>query len=593
MADSVPSSTFPLDDRNINLLCASLLIQTWVQLGLREAVVCPGSRSGPLAIAAAAHPDLLAIPCLDERSAGFFALGMAMRSHRPVILICTSGTAGANFYPAVIEATARGIPLVILTADRPPELRHCHAGQAIDQLKLFGTYPRWQTELPIPEPDPGVVRYWRQMALHGWERSQFPDPGVVHFNIPLREPLAPLLQADLAAQAPHWHLNFSLTTYRPPPAPTIALPADLPPQGVIIAGLAQPVDPVAYSRAVARLAQTLGYPILADGLSPLRHHQDITGPVISTYDLILRDRQTAHHLTPQAVIQLGPLPTSKILRQWLEATQPRRWVIDPRPDNFDPLQGRTLHLRTTVEAVGLPEGLSLNLDYGQTWQSLTAAAQHHLDQQITKTTPLIAAKVPWLLAQYLPPETPVVIANSMAVRDVEAFWPGSDRRFMPYCNRGANGIDGTVSTALGIAHNHRPTVLLTGDLALLHDINGLLLTPQFQGHLTIIVINNQGGGIFEHLPIAQFDPPYTDFFATPQGVDLGRLCAAYGVAYQRIEDWPMLITAIAPLPTTGIRLLEIPTQRQRDAVERDRWFKDWPDGAGSVEIPPDHPIANF
>jgi len=350
---------------------------------------------------------------------------------------------------------------------------------------------------------------------------------------------------------------------------------------------------VAYSRAVARLAQTLGYPILADGLSPLRHHQDITGPVISTYDLILRDRQTAHHLTPQAVIQLGPLPTSKILRQWLEATQPRRWVIDPRPDNFDPLQGRTLHLRTTVEAVGLPEGLSLNLDYGQTWQSLTAAAQHHLDQQITKTTPLIAAKVPWLLAQYLPPETPVVIANSMAVRDVEAFWPGSDRRFMPYCNRGANGIDGTVSTALGIAHNHRPTVLLTGDLALLHDINGLLLTPQFQGHLTIIVINNQGGGIFEHLPIAQFDPPYTDFFATPQGVDLGRLCAAYGVAYQRIEDWPMLITAIAPLPTTGIRLLEIPTQRQRDAVERDRWFKDWPDGAGSVEIPPDHPIANF
>ncbi|TVQ55716.1 MAG: 2-succinyl-5-enolpyruvyl-6-hydroxy-3-cyclohexene-1-carboxylic-acid synthase, partial [Spirulina sp. DLM2.Bin59] len=458
MADSVPDSVFPLDDRNINLLCASLLIRTWVQLGLREAVVCPGSRSSPLAIAAAAHPDLLAIPCIDERSAGFFALGMAMRSHRPVILICTSGTAGANFYPAVIEATARGIPLVILTADRPPELRHCHAGQAIDQLKLFGTYPRWQTELPLPEPDPGVVRYWRQMGIYGWERSQFPDPGVVHFNIPLREPLAPLLEPDLVHQAGHWHLDFSLSPYNPPPAPLVALPADLPPQGVILAGLAQPTDPVAYSRAVARLSQTLGYPILADGLSPLRYHQGITGPVISNYDLILRDPQTAGRLTPQGVIQLGPLPTSKILRQWLEATQPRRWIVHPRPDNFDPLQGPTLHLRTTVEALGLPPRATVDRQYGQTWQALATAAHRHLDQQITKTTALIAAKVPWLLAHHLPPQTSVVIANSMAVRDVEAFWPGSDRRFSPYCNRGANGIDGTLSTALGIAHNHRPTV---------------------------------------------------------------------------------------------------------------------------------------
>ncbi|WP_072621196.1 2-succinyl-5-enolpyruvyl-6-hydroxy-3-cyclohexene-1-carboxylic-acid synthase [Spirulina major] len=570
-------ASWDLDDRNSNTLCGSMLVQTLAARGLRQAVICPGSRSTPLAVAFAACKTVATLPCLDERSAAFFALGVAKRSRRPVALVCTSGTAGANFYPAVIEAAMTGVPLLILTADRPPELRHCHAGQAIDQLKLFGSYPNWHMEFPIPSPDVEIVRSWRQMTHHAWDRALYPHPGVVHLNLPFREPLAPTRQPELAAQVAQWSLDGT----PPPPAPThaptaIALPPHPPAEGVIIAGLAEPADPVAYCRAVARLAATLHYPVLAEGLSPLRHHAALNPQLISHYDLILRDRTLAHDLAPRWVIQLGELPTSKILRQWLTATDAPRWILDPRPDNFDPLHGHSHPLHVAIEQINYTTPTLTVSPYLSQWQQAETAARQYLDRTLAATEPLIAAKVPWILAHHLPPQTPILIANSMAVRDVETFWPPSDRGIVPYFNRGANGIDGTLSTALGIAQDHRPTVLLTGDLALLHDTNGFLLTPQFTGSLTIVVVNNDGGGIFEQLAIAAYDPPFTEFFVTPQRVNFAHLCAAYHITYHRITDWDNLAQHLtAPVPP-GIRLLEIPTQRRTDAQVRRQWLQNWP-----------------
>jgi 2-succinyl-5-enolpyruvyl-6-hydroxy-3-cyclohexene-1-carboxylate synthase len=587
-----------IDCRNLNTLWSSILVETFHRLGLTTAVICPGSRSTPLTVAFARHQAIEAIPILDERSAAFFALGIAKRSGLPVVLVCTSGTAGANFYPAVIEAKESGIPLIILTADRPPELRNCHAGQTIDQLKLYGNYPNWQAELALPEADLGMLRYLRQNIIHAWERSLFPLPGVVHLNLPFGEPLAPTPQPeieviksqfpreDFFAHIPN-HCSFPVSS-SPFPLPLQQWQSS--PKGIIIAGLAQPANPEKYCRAIASLSQTLQFPVLAEALSPIRNYADLNPYLISTYDCILRNEQLASQLTPDIVIQIGELPTSKQLRNWLEQsentaspareinsrarrTQCQRWIISPHPDNFDPLHGNSLHLRTSVEelierinAYRQTETNSSNFssDYLKQWCEADSQIRKAIDSTMETLELLYDGKAAWLLSRCLPPQTPIFIANSMSVRNVEFFWQPNNSRVIPYFNRGANGIDGTLSTALGIAHRHQSAVMLTGDLALLHDTNGFLIGNKFQGHLTIILINNNGGGIFEALPIAQFDPPFEEFFATPQQINYDKLFAAYGVEYKLIDNWVWLEALLNPLPTKGIRVLEIPTNRKTD-----------------------------
>ncbi|HBL57480.1 MAG TPA: 2-succinyl-5-enolpyruvyl-6-hydroxy-3-cyclohexene-1-carboxylic-acid synthase, partial [Cyanobacteria bacterium UBA8803] len=361
----------PIDFRNTNTVWASILAETLKHLGLTTAVICPGSRSTPLTLAFAQHPQIEAIPVLDERSASFFALGMAKATGLPIALICTSGTAGANFYPAVIEARESRVPLLVLTADRPPELRDCHSGQTIDQVKLYGYYPNWQAELAVPALDMGMLNYLRQTLVYAWERSLFPVPGPVHLNLPFRDPLAPLPQLDtdilksqFQPEAFFAHLpspgEFSTTVSKAPnqiPKPTPISGNYLLPyqqwqqcqRGIIIAGPAQPQYPQDYCNAAAQLSKTLRWPLLAEGLSPLRNYAHLNPYLISTYDLILRDRQLAQKLVPEMVIHIGELPTSKELRTWLEEYQPQRWVIDPSHHNLDPLHGRTTHLRLTLE----------------------------------------------------------------------------------------------------------------------------------------------------------------------------------------------------------------------------------------------------
>jgi len=577
-----------IDLRNTNSVWGSILSETLKRLGLTTAIICPGSRSTPLAVAFAQQlPDIEVISILDERSAAFFALGRAKATGNPTALICTSGTAGANFYPAVIEAKESRVPLLVLTADRPPELRDCHSGQTIDQVKLYGTYPNWQTELATPSLDREMLSYLRQTVIHAQERSLYPVPGPVHLNIPFRDPLAPL--PDGLASPDGFDLEDFFNAIETTPLPNIHYPLPIThyqkwqqtQRGIIIAGVAQTHKPQEYCRAIAQLSLALQFPVLAEGLSPLRNYAELNPYLISTYDLILRNPQLAQQLAPEIVIHLGQTPTSKQLRQWLNTTQPQRWIIDPSDQNLDPLHGKTTHLRMSIEELLLSDGqpgeLPLSItpspspnDYLQMWLTVETKVRKAVDQKMATMKDLFEGKAAWLLSQTLPRRTPLFIANSMPVRDVEFFFAPNNLYIEPFFNRGANGIDGTLSTALGIAHRRQSSVILTGDLALLHDTNGFLIRNKFIGHLTIILINNNGGGIFEMLPISKFEPPFEEFFATPQDIDFSQLCITYGVEHQLITSWEQLQKKLNPLPTNGIRVLELRTNRKFDA----QWRRD-------------------
>jgi 2-succinyl-5-enolpyruvyl-6-hydroxy-3-cyclohexene-1-carboxylate synthase len=583
-----------LDFRNTNTLYASIISETLFRLGLTTAIICPGSRSAPLTIAFAQHPNLETIPILDERSAAFFALGIAKQTKKPVVLICTSGTAVANFFPAIIEAKESNIPLLVLSADRPPELRHCHAGQTIDQVKIFGDYPNWYAELATPALVVKELEFLRNTIIHAYKTTLAPRPGVVHLNIPLREPLAPMrdVATELLQVALDPQIFFAnCQSYAPPPS-ILSLPSPSKilhqwqqcSKGIIIAGLAQPDNPKEFAQAIALLSQTLGFPVLGEALSPLRNYAALNPYLITTYDLLLRHGDLAADLTPELVLQIGELPTSKQLRQWLGQLSVPRWIITPDHDNLDPLHGNSHHLVTTIEALaeGFVPDLGINAantanspsllptsPYCELWLTADQIARQKIDEKMLEVRELIEPKIAWLVSQSLPLQTQIFIANSMPIRDVETFWKPGDRQIQPYFSRGANGIDGTLSTALGIAHQ-QSSVLLTGDLALLHDTNGFLIKEKFQGHLTIILINNHGGGIFENLPIREFEPPFEEYFATPQVVNFAGFAQTYGVEYQLIKSGQQLQELLHILPRTGMRILEVVTDRHQAA----QWRRD-------------------
>lgn len=567
-----------LDFRNSNTLWAGVLVETLARCGVRQAVVSPGSRSTPLTMALATHPGIEAIPVLDERSAAFFALGLAKAQACPVALVCTSGTAGANFFPAVIEARESGVPLLVLTADRPPELRSCASGQTIDQQKLYGGYVNFYHELAVPESSEVLLRYLRQTVAHALGCCVGPAAGPVHLNVPFRDPLPPIDDGGATAAAVatvDWDNFFAHLTPAQPAILQSAFPRFSPDvHGAIVVGTASAGIGDEFVAAVGEIARRLGWPVLADGLSSLRGHAAQVPNLVTTYDLVLRNPNAADRLKPEMVLCLGGWPTSKALRAWIEASNARIFVAAERFDNRDALHGRTHHLPISFSALAAAVPIAQDANgYQRMWARYEQKARAPLDTWLKDTTELFEPKVAWLLTQHLPAGTPLFIANSMPVRDVEYVWPADDRGLRLFCNRGANGIDGTLSSALGVAQaSDRPSVLLTGDLALLHDTNGFLLRPKFRGSLTIVLINNRGGGIFEHLPVAQFEPPFEEFFATPQEADFAKLCGAYGVEHVAVRDWAHFTELISKLPEKGIRVLELRTDRKRDAAARKQRF---------------------
>ncbi|MEO0869676.1 MAG: 2-succinyl-5-enolpyruvyl-6-hydroxy-3-cyclohexene-1-carboxylic-acid synthase [Cyanobacteria bacterium J06642_11] len=578
-----------LDYRNLNTLWASVIVETLHRLGLTTAIICPGSRSTPLTVAFARHASIEAIPILDERSAAFFALGCAKRTHQPVAIVCTSGTAGANFLPAIIEAKESHVPLMIFTADRPPEMRACASGQTIDQQKLYGAFVNTYGEMAVPEV--ALLGYARQTMVHSWTQALSPNPGPIHLNCPFRDPLAPV-SVPLTQQIDESSFFAGIQPPWLPQRTQATIPETIwqrwcqTQRGLIVAGSAQPADPVAYCYAVVTLSKALGWPVLADSLSPLRNYAPLNPYLVSNYDTLLRrdPELLTSELNPEAVIQLGPLPTSKVLRQWLQQTQPQTYQVSPYSQNIDPLHGKTQCLGVAIEdladclvaKVNHSSDQAIVSPYCSTWLGYEYTIRKTIDQVLQPMQKPFEGKISWLLSQYLPENTPLVVANSMPIRDLESFWQPNDRHICPYFSRGANGIDGTLSTAMGIAHHSQNSLLLTGDLAFLHDTNGLLNARYLSGSLTVILINNQGGGIFEMLPISNFDPLFEKYFVTPQTVNIPDLCHAYGVQHTLIDTWDQLTQMIKDLALpkeTALRVLEFRSDRKADAHWRKTQIK--------------------
>ncbi|MFW2479216.1 MAG: 2-succinyl-5-enolpyruvyl-6-hydroxy-3-cyclohexene-1-carboxylic-acid synthase [Lentimonas sp.] len=571
VADMTATTFDTLARSTVNSAWGALTMELLTRLGVETVVVSPGSRSTPLTVAAARNVKLEAIPILDERSAGFFALGLAKRTRKPVALICTSGSAAANYYPAIVEASMSGTPLLILTADRPPELRDCSSGQTIDQFKIYGEYARAFYEVALPEVRPEMLAYLRQTLVHAVNRSLGENPGPIQLNFPFRDPLAPVEGAEVIDEA----TLDAAATVSTRPCESVATGANFDDvaverlsshqHGLIAVGSHNPRDgDEPFADAVMMLSQKLGWPVFCDVLNPLRGHASENLALVTHYDAFLRDSE-AIDLKPSAILQIGALPTSKVLRKWLGELDAVSFLLSDRPVNTDPLHrvATFMHGSAHTLAKHVPHQ-RVDIDWTAQWMQLENSTAQRINAKLEQTQDLFEGKAAWLLSNHLPIGTPVFLASSMSVRYAEFFWSAGSRACSVFANRGANGIDGTLGAALGMAHRGRPAVLLTGDLAFLHDSNALMAAHQLVGSLTVVLINNNGGGIFEHLPVASMEATFEDYFATPQQVKLATLCEAHAVEHQVVNDWEAFTNLITRLPENGVRVLELQTDRKAD-----------------------------
>jgi 2-succinyl-5-enolpyruvyl-6-hydroxy-3-cyclohexene-1-carboxylate synthase len=528
--------------------------------GLEHACTSPGSRNSPLVLSLVRRSGIRCWSHLDERCAGFFAVGAAKASGRPVVVTCTSGTAAANLAPAVIESFWARVPLIVLTADRPPELREVGAGQAIDQFKLYGDAVKWFFELGVHDATPDRLRWIRALACRAYWTALDNRPGPVHLNVPLREPL--VLGDQPLPPDPTGRSDGRPRVLRAPaePSPPGTLP-ELPPRGVIVAGRIEQ-DRTLHA-AAAEFAERVGYPLLADALSGARH-----GPAaIAHYDLLLRDERFAAAMAPQLVIRIGDLPTSKALRAWLQGLENADQVaLDPLATWQDPAAALSaLDLSDPARALETwgPE-TPANPDWLARWRGADDAADQAI--ALTLDDELSEPAVARSLGEWFPAEVTLFVASSMPVRDVELFLGARELGSRVLANRGANGIDGTVSSAFGAAAaSDGPVVLLIGDVALAHDVGGLLAARRLGLALTIVVLNNDGGGIFHFLPVAGESDGFEEHIATPHGLDFAHAAALYGCEYVRAESLQELRGCLdGALAAPATTIVEVRTDREEN-----------------------------
>jgi 2-succinyl-5-enolpyruvyl-6-hydroxy-3-cyclohexene-1-carboxylate synthase len=563
---------------------ATVLVDELIRCGLTDAVIAPGSRSAPLALAlhsaaAAAGSPLRLHVRIDERSASFLALGLAKAHGNPVVIVTTSGTAAAHCHAAVIEADEAGVPLLVLTADRPPELRGTGANQTIDQLKVYGSAVRWFCEAGVPENRPGQVAYWRSLACRAWSHASGNGPafpGPVHINLPLREPLVPGL-ADAAGAAAWcepltgraggapWTQFDAAADAGGEPVPALML--DWTQRGVVVAG-----DGTADPAGLAALALQAGWPLLAEPSSGARQ-----GPAaLSSYPYLLDSPAFAGAHQPDLVISAGRPGLSRgqlaLLRGAGGSGGDAGWrhvVLSQGPGRWsDPARTAT-QVAARVVLRGAPR-LAAQSDWLQSWLAADASARRAADEVLAADGSLSEPFLARDIAAALPAGGLLWAASSMPVRDLDRHMTAR-AGLRVLANRGASGIDGLVSAAIGAAIAHQaaggaPAVALLGDLALLHDAPGLMLGPLEQRpDLCLVVVNNDGGGIFSTLEQAAFPDAFERVFGTPHGADLSALAAAAGLPYSRLENAGDLPGALAG---SGLRIAEVRTDRAEGAKLR-------------------------
>jgi len=564
--------------------------------GLRDACTSPGSRSTPLVLSLAREPRLRCHSHIDERCSGFFAVGLAKATGVPVAVTCTSGTAVAELLPAATEAHQAGVPLLLLTADRPPELRENGAGQTIDQIKLFGSAAKWffevgTHELETDEASAGDagkarLRWMRTLACRAYWLALEGQPGVVHLNFPLREPLVRSEAGPLPHDGTGRPDGRPLVTCTPARAAagedarSLAVPVAATSRGVVVAGRYE--RDTELGEAASAFCAAAGWPLLADPLSGARRGE----AAVAHYDALLRHSAFAAGVEPDLVLRIGDLPTSKPLRGWLAG------MGDVVPQAAIDREGRwqdpdaALCRRFALEPAAALRALAANPpapdpDWLAGWRSADERAAEALLGVLGASglsEPTVAAE----LGVLLPERATLFVASSMPVRDIESFWPVRPDPPRVLCNRGANGIDGTVSSAFGAAAaGPGPTVLLIGDVALAHDIGGLLAARRLELDLTIVLIDNGGGGIFDFLPVATTrddtaeDNIYTRHIATPTGLDFTHAARLYGIEHETVTDVLAFRAALERALTERPRrtgIIEVRTDRAENvALHRRAW----------------------
>ena len=575
------------------------IVEELVRSGVRHAVICPGSRSTPVALALAVEPGIRTFVHIDERAAAFFALGLAKATRRAVAVLGTSGTAVVNFMPAVVEAREGRTPLVVLTADRPPELRDRGAAQTIDQDHLYGRQVKWYAELPVPEESAAgdtLERHLRGVVDRAVAVAEDPPAGGVHLNLPFREPLVPAgdlrpRPAGGAAPGDGGDAAPSDAGYAVPAfAGVIAGPrrpeadaldelatriraAD---RGIIVCG---PIDRHGLAPAIARLAAAGRFPILADALSNIRMGAHDRSRVVARHDAIVRSEAFRAAHRPDLVLRFGGTPTSKALLTMLQEDAPSQVAVDDGGWNEPTLRPVTVvradpvafaaDLAERLERLGLPGDRS-------GWLEAWLAADRLADGAIVDWLGALDEPFegsPFAEAASVLPDGAILLAgNSMPVRDMDAFLPGGSTSLRCLGNRGANGIDGVVSTALGVAAAKvGPVVLVVGDLSFLHDLNALIAARLHGLSATIVLVNNDGGGIFSFLPQAASERPdvglpehYEALFGTPHGIDVAPIVGALGGEHRLVAAGELGPALRASAERPGVHVLELRTERRRN-----------------------------
>jgi 2-succinyl-5-enolpyruvyl-6-hydroxy-3-cyclohexene-1-carboxylate synthase len=566
---------------NRNTLYSQMLVDELARSGLEHVVIAPGSRNTPLVLAFAEHPRVQVWSVLDERSAAFMALGLALATDKPAAVLCTSGSAAANFFPAIVEAKQSRIPLIVITADRPGELRHSGANQTIDQVKMFGDYALWSVDMLLPEADmpPEAFRSLRTTANRAYAVANGLPKGVVHLNVPFRKPLEPTPvptdrttppqdAAPRPMNAPSATIAYGTLALNTMQLDMIANVIDTYERGLIVCG---PNTPTHAHASIERLSLQTGYPLLADVASGMRFGR---ARALGAYDTFLSVNAPLPE-PPDVVLRFGDVPTSQALNDYLNRIQPTYRIHLSGDGVWADDSHRTTHFFVADEKLACMQLYSRFENrspsaWAQRWQALEQAAWDALEQALSAAE-RFDGHIAHELAAALPNDAALFIGSSLPIRMMDQFARPCPQRLRVYANRGASGIDGNVSTAVGIAaaDRARPVAALLGDLTLYHDMNGLMALRRLGVPLTLVVLNNDGGGIFHRLPIRDYEPTFTQLFITPHGLTFEQAAGLYGLEYVRAQNAPGWQAALAEsLAARTPTLIEIVTDAKADLARR-------------------------
>lgn len=542
-----------------------------VRSGLRDVVISPGSRSTPLAMTFSEHEQVNKWMIIDERSAAFYALGMAKKINRPVALVCTSGTAAANYYPAIVEAHHGRVPLIVLTTDRPHELRDIGAPQAIDQMHMFRNEVKWFHEMALPEGTTEMRSYVRQKAIRAMHVAQAGNPGPVHLNFPFREPLVPDFTSDglwtdeRTEQVPHVPLEGKkMLADEQVDMITQALRGKK--RGVIVCG--PQIDP-SFAHSITAFATAWGLPILADPLSQIRQGTHTKEHIIDGYDAILRSNTVREKLRPDFLIRFGAMPVSKPYLFYVQKhADVHQFVIENNDGYRDPTNNLSQFIYADQCAVAdqlaqVQGRESADLKWLKQWKQLNDIAGKHVE--VEEEHAVTEGSVVRSIHKHIPEDTVLFAGNSMAIRDVDTFFTETKKNLSLLANRGVNGIDGVVSSALGAATTGKRVTLLIGDLSFYHDMNGLLAANHYDLDVTVVLVNNNGGGIFSFLPQADDPTHFEALFGTPSHLDFSHTAEMYGGVYRLPETNESFTTALnESYARPGLTIIEVRTERREN-----------------------------